>query len=123
MKHAKPVSKQRLKLILMAAGMALLGTLLILLYVMIQPGPRRPADSTAATPPTATAPATAPASAPADRPPADPKAATARNMSAMLLLFGLMAYTVSGVCVLLIILDIRRSRPAWQTQTRYPRRR
>jgi hypothetical protein len=131
MRHAKPASKQRLKLILMAVGMAALGALLIFLYVKIQPSPEQ-LTGTAVTPPTTTAPATAPASAPSPtsapasshRPaPIDPKAASARNMSAMFLLFGLMSITVSGACVLLIILDIRKSRPAWKTQTKYPRRR
>ena len=132
MKRAKPTSKQRFKLVLMAVGMAALGATLIFLYIKVQPNSGRPADATA--PPTAatTAPATAPASAPATTtapaparrpPPVDPKAASARNMSAMLLLFGLMSFTVSGVCVLLIVLDIRKSRPAWKTQTKYPRRR
>jgi hypothetical protein len=126
MKHAKPAPKLRLKLALMAVGMAALGALLVYLYIRIQPDPGYPAASTTATRPATTAPASAPASAPAPTrrpPPEDPKAASARNMSAMLLLFGLMSFTVSGVCVLLIILDIRKSRPAWKTQTKYPRRR
>jgi hypothetical protein len=131
MKHAKPASKQRLKLILMAAGMAALGVLLIFLHIKIQPESGRAAASTAVTPPTATAPATSPASAPAptsapapaNRPAPDPKAASARSLGAMFLLFGLMSFTVSGACVLLIVLDIRKSRPAWKTQTKYPRRR
>ena len=125
MKHAKPAPKQRLKFALMAVGMFLLGALLVFLYIEIQPGSGRAAPS-AGIQPTTTAPASAPTSAPAPThrpPPVDPKAASARNMSAMLLLFGLMAFTVSGVCVLLIILDIRKSRPAWKTQTKYPRRR
>ena len=130
MKHAKPAPKQRLNLILMAVGMAALGALLIFLYIKIQPKPEQLAGTTA-TPATTTAPASAPASAtsptsaPASshRPPIDPKAASARNMSAMFLLFGLMSITVSGACVLLVILDIRKSRPAWKTQTKYPRRR
>jgi hypothetical protein len=108
-----------------------LGVLLIFLYIKIQPEPKRPADTTAASQPAATQPATtAPASAPATAPaptrrppPEDPRAASARNMGAMLLLFGLMSFTVSGVCVVLIVVDIRKSRPAWQTQTKYPRRR
>ena len=44
-------------------------------------------------------------------------------MSGVLLLFGLMGFTVSGTCIILLVIDIRRSRPAWKTQTRYPRRR
>lgn len=131
MKNAKHPPKQRLKLALLAVGMAVLGVLLVFLYIQIQPGTNRQANTPAATQPTGsqpatTAPASAPASAPAPShrpPPEDPRAASARNMGAMLLLFGLMSFTVSGVCILLIILDIRKSRPAWQTQTKYPRRR
>lgn len=135
MKHTPSTSNQRLKLILLGVGMAVLGVLLIFLYLLVRP----PSESTAgpagaATPTTlpttlpSSQPATAPASAPAtppthQRPPIDPRAAGARNMSAMLLLFALMAFTVTGVCALLLVIDIRKSRPAWKTQTKYPRRR
>ncbi len=120
MKRAKDAPKQRLKLILMALCMAAVGTALVLLYLRIQPEAQPGTEPTAA-PATATAPATAPAHYPSTPDPA--RARASRNMGGMLLLFGLVAFTVSGACILLLILDIRRSRPAWKTQTRYPRRR
>ncbi len=133
MKHTKSTERQRLKLTLTASGMAILGILLVFLSVWVRSETPTPA-ATATAPAPASAPATAPApgsatapapgsTSPDRRQPIDPKTATARNMSGMLLLFGLMSFTVTGTCILLIILDIRRSRPAWKTQTRYPRRR
>ena len=129
MKHAKPARKQRTKLILMAAGMWVLGLLLIFLSIQIRPAaeaatPAKPA-ATASAPATSSAPATrpAPASPPTGRQPLDPGTTVNRNMSGLLLLFGLVAFTVTWVCVILVVADIRKSRPAWQTQTRYPRRR
>jgi hypothetical protein len=119
MKHKAP-KNQRLKLTLAAVGMAVLGVLLIFLSILTRPETPSPAEATASAPASAPAPGTTP---PARNPPIDQKTATARNMSSMLLLFGLMSFTVTGVCVILLILDIRRSRPAWKTQTRYPRRR
>ena len=123
MKHAKTPRWQRLKLPLMAVGMALLGAVLVLLSVRIRPESVYLADKPTAT---TSAPATQPASAPAptdQQRPIDPRAVAARNMSGVLLLFGLMGFTVSGTCIILLVIDIRRSRPAWKTQTRYPRRR
>ena len=114
MKHSKH-SKQRYQLILMATGMAVLGALLLFLSVRIKPDytPAREART----------PATAPATSPADSPTERQKSVAAMNMSGMLMLFGLVAVGVSITCIGLLIVEIRRSRPAWMTQQRFPRRR
>ncbi len=49
--------------------------------------------------------------------------AAAANMASLLLMLSLMCFGVAVVCVGWIVYDIRSSRPVWQTQTRYPRRR
>lgn len=120
MKHNKPTPRLRLKLIAMAAGMAALGGLLLFLSIQIKPDkPLRPLPRTSAT-----APATAPASAPAAPDPEDrAQRAAAQNMSGMLMLFSLVAFTISAISIGYLVVEIRRSRPAWMTQTRYPRRR
>jgi hypothetical protein len=41
-------------------------------------------------------------------------------MAALLLLFSLMGFGVAVVAVGWIVYDIRASRPAWMTQTKYP---
>ena len=41
-------------------------------------------------------------------------------MGGLTLLFSLMAFTLGITCVGWVIYDIRRSRPAWITQTKYP---
>ncbi len=115
MKHRKRDTRQRLQLVLMAVSMLALGALLLFLSVKVQPETQPRARIAATT----TAPATSPAGPPVD----ERKTAAARNMSGMLLLFGLVACAVSVVCVVWLIVDIRRSRPAWMTQQRYPRRR
>jgi ABC-type Na+ efflux pump permease subunit len=79
----------------------------------------------AATTQAASAPAatdTQPASTtPADKKPAaDPKAVAAQRMGNLLLLFSLMSFGVTIAGVAWVIYDVRRSRPAWMTQTRYP---
>ena len=82
---------------------------------------RKPAAATALA---ASAPATAPAgqggpiSDPAER-----RKMAAQPMSGMLLLIGLLAIGFGVVCAGWVVYDIYRSRPAWKTQTKYPRRR
>jgi hypothetical protein len=41
-------------------------------------------------------------------------------MGGLLLLFSLMCLGLCGICIGWIVYDIRRSRPAWMTQTKYP---
>ncbi len=74
--------------------------------------------------PASTAPATAPAGGedPASNPLARKKAA-AQSLSGMLLLIGLMGIGFGVICAGWVVYDIYRSRPAWKTQTKYPRRR
>lgn len=106
-------SQQRYQLILMIVGMAVLGILLLFLSARIKPDSLPRPEATA----------TAPATAPADPPTRSQEVVAAQNMSGLLLLFGLVALGVSVTCVGLLIVEIRRSRPAWMTQQRYPRRR
>ncbi|GMU22855.1 MAG: hypothetical protein AMXMBFR13_29390 [Phycisphaerae bacterium] len=105
----KPVKHLRIKLIAMALGALAVGVTLLVLSGKVQP-----AD---------TAPAAAPATAPADEHRPTEAEITARNMSGILLLFGLVAILLSIVCVGWLVYDIRQSRPAWIRNPRYPQRR
>jgi hypothetical protein len=75
--------------------------------------------------PAASAPATtAPADGGSPTPePGDRRKAAAQSMSGLLLLLGLVGIGFGVVCVGWVVYDIYRSRPAWKTQTKYPRRR
>lgn len=89
-----------------------------------------PAGTPATKPADVTAPATSPAdmpstpdtttSPPGGRKPTNPRQAAGERLAGLLLLFGLMAV---GLCLIgagWVVYDIRRSRPAWKTQTKYP---
>jgi len=143
MKHAKATRHRRLKAfavagIALAAGIGLL----MLSRMVIASGERAAAEAlsaaeTARTQPaadsqsdagtadtsqrsgTATAPAGDPAG-PARVPPADPRALTAYRLGGLLLLFSLMCFALVAICAGWIVYDIRRSRPAWMKQTKYP---
>lgn len=113
MKQSKSHQRQRLKLILTAVGALIGGIALIALSTWMRPQPIAPQVRTATT--------TMPTSAPSA--PIDPKRAAAQNLSGILMLFGLAGLLVAVVFVVLLVIDIRNSRPAWQTQQKYPRRR
>jgi len=122
-KHHRPnPAWRRLK----AAGIALAALTggAILLYASLTVSAR--AGAGAETPAAgAASPATAPSDAPESpepRPP-DHRAAVARSMGSMLLLLSMMAWAVGLIAIGWIVYDIRRSRPKWMTQTRYPTRR
>jgi len=73
---------------------------------------------------TATAPATGDEAAPPTDEPAAPEEETAaENMSGLLLLFSMAGFVLFIFFTGWIVLDIHNSRPAWKTQTKYPKRR
>jgi MFS family permease len=106
--------------------------LLILSNLVVQPidtpkGKEKPlASAPAASAPAAStsAPATAPAEPRGKLPiPPEQRRAAAQNMSSMLMLIGLMGIACGAICAGWVVYDMYRSRPAWKTQTKYPRRR
>ncbi len=132
--HEKRHVYRRLKVGGLALGAFVLGLgLLVLNRYILASNPAPPTTASATTaPPTTTAPATTapaenqpagPAETPGDTDPDTSRQAAAANMAGLLLMIGLMCMAVSAVCVGWIVYDVRSSRPAWRTQTRYPRRR
>jgi hypothetical protein len=115
MKHTKPHRSQRLKLSLTIVVILAAGAAMIALSIWMRPELPAPAVR-----PASTQPASAPAVPAA---PIDPKTANAQNLSGLLLLVGLACLLVAVVYVILLVIDIRNSRPAWQRQTKYPKRR
>ena len=115
MKRTKPKPHRRLKagataLVSLGVGLGLL----VVSRIVSPPGkPGLPAPTTA--------PAPAPGPAPA-KPPA-PGRPAALNMSGLLLLLSLVFFAVTLVSVGWIVFDVRRCRPAWKTQKKYPRKR
>lgn len=104
------------------AGLAV-GVLLMFLSFKVAHSEQTPQASTVT--PADTAPA-APSNAPGPYvPPSQPSSekAAAQNMSGMLFMFSLVSFAVTIICIGWIVVDIRQSRPAWKTQTKYPRRR
>jgi Na+/glutamate symporter len=47
--------------------------------------------------------------------------AAAESLSGLLLLFATVGFLLACVCVGWLVYEIRRSRPAWKTQTKYPK--
>ncbi len=118
MKHAH-TSHGRLKAIGIGIATLVAGIGLIILSVKIAPAPKK----TETTPPAATS------SAPTATQPARESneerrsRASAQNMSNVVFMFGMISLGVSVICAGWVVYDIRRSRPAWMTQTKYPRKR
>lgn len=115
MKRPATHRRRRLKLLLgVLTALSASAGLLVLSAWLSPPPPPRAAPS-----PTASG----PASAPAERaPPVDPYAA-ARSLSGMVQLLGLSGLLAAAWFLILLIGDVRQSRPAWKTQHRYPKRR
>lgn len=115
-------SHGRLKAIGIGIATLVAGIGLIVLSVKIAPAPKK----TETAPPAA---ATATSSAPAATQPARESneerrsRASAQNMSNVVFMFGMIGLGVSVICAGWVVYDIRRSRPAWMTQTKYPRKR
>jgi len=123
MKRAKKKHTWRWKLAGIALAGIAVGVLLMLLSRKVVHSAKTPQASTA--PSAATAPA-APAEAPRPgKSPSEPPAreTAAQSMSGFLFMFSLLSFGVTILCVGWIVVDIRRSRPAWKTQKKYPRRR
>ncbi len=130
MKHKHAHHTGRWKVAGIAAALFGGGILLLILSNLVHPGDSpddagQPlASAPAASAPAASAPASAPAT-PQDKAPIPPEQtkAAAQNMSSMLMLIGLMGVVCGVICAGWVVYDIYRSRPAWKTQTKYPRRR
>ena len=123
MKRAKKKHTLRWKFVGVALAGTAAGVLFMVLSVNVAHSEQTP-QATAVTP-TATAPA-APADAPGPtEPPTQPPAGkdATQSMSGLLFMFSLISFAVPIICIGWIVVDIRRSRPAWKTQTKYPRRR
>jgi len=128
MKRAKKKHTFRWKLAGVALAGIAVGALLMFLSATIESSEQTPQAS--AVTPVATAPATTAPAGPSrtpdpGAPPSSPspEKAAAQNMSGMLFLFSLVAFAVAIIGIGWIAVDIYQSRPAWKTQTKYPRRR
>jgi len=128
MKKTKKQNTFRWKL----AGIALVGlvfgALLMFLSIKIARSDEAPQASTATAPATTAPAATAPAapdgrSSPAVPTPAERAKAAAQSMSGLLLMISLLGFAVTIICIGWIVVNIHQSRPAWKTQTKYPKRR
>ncbi len=74
------------------------------------------------------APATAPATAPAGQPQDGDSSrsreeAAAENLSGLLLLFSAAGFLLCLICIGWLVVEIRKGRPAWKTQKKYPKMR
>ena len=132
MKHKHVKHTGRWKVAGLSAAFLAGGIVLIILSNLVlrpveSPGADGKAVATSA--PAASAPAKpAPATAPAGQgspisDPAERRRTATQGMSGMLMLIGLLSIAFGAVCAGWVVYDIYRSRPAWKTQTKYPRRR
>lgn len=125
MKHAKADRHRRAKATAIAAVALVAGIgLVVLSRTVIASGKNAAAQAAESQPASEPAPA-APAvpadpNAPLPHQQANRKAAAAQRMGGLLLLFSLMCFSVAVIAIGWIVYDIRRSRPAWMTQTKYP---
>lgn len=123
MKQTKADKHRRAKAIGIAAVALVVGIGLLVLSQMLMISGRKAAAAAAASQ-AASAPAatdTQPASTSPHRPPRpDPKAVADQRMGNLLLLFSMMSFGVTIAGVGWVIYDVRRSRPAWMKQTKYP---
>jgi hypothetical protein len=108
MASQKRMMRFRTKLILWLAMSAAAAAGLLVASAVARPAPK---------------PSPAVATAPADRGRRSSQEAAAERLAGLLLLFSLISVSVTVVCTIWLVVDIRNSRPAWMTQTRYPRRR
>ena len=123
MKRSKLKHRDRFKAggIVLAALVVGLG--LLVLSRMIAPA-GEPTSTAPVGEPTSTVPASAPAPGRGPLPanPPVPGRGAALNMSGLLLMFSLVSFAVAGIGIGWIVFDIRRSRPAWKTQKKYPKK-
>ena len=113
MARTKPRRKVRLKPIAYALAALVAGLVLLVLSQLVKPAPQPEAAPTA--------------SAPAE--PAEPEPSpggnetTAMNLSGLLLLFGAAGFLICIICIGWLVVEIRKARPAWKTQKKYPKMR
>lgn len=121
MKQSKK-SHGRLKAIGIGIAALAVGSGLIVLSLRIAPPPKEAgASSAAATGPVGSGPA---ATQPTHEQEDERRSrASAQNMSNLVFMFGMLSFGVAVICAGWVVYDIRRSRPAWKTQTKFPRRR
>jgi len=121
MKHKPTRHTTRWKIAGLAAAFVAAGAVLIYLNALVLRSPEASDQhNAAASVPATTAPADGGGPSPG---PVDRRKAAAQSMSGLLLLLGLVALGFAGVCVGWVAYDIYRSRPAWKTQKKYPKRR
>ncbi len=126
MKHKTGRHTARWKIAGLAAAFISAGAILIYLNsLVLRSGGGSDQPAAAASAPAGSGPAT---TTPVDGgnptpAPIDPRKAAAQSMSSLLLLFGLAGIGFGVICAGWVVYDIYRSRPAWKTQTKYPRRR
>lgn len=108
---ARTRNTKRLKVIGYTVLSLVLGVGLLVLSQAIRPD--SPPDEPQ---PTSTPPENQDRPAPADEAPAE-------NLSNMMVLFGTAALIGTVIGIGWIVIDIRNSRPAWKTQTKFPRKR
>lgn len=129
MKHKSSKTAVRMKAGGIAAAALAVGIGLLFLSRMAfssaeaaatQPAATQAAQSQPAQAPATTAPADASPGTPARGPRPNPKAVNTQRLAMLLLLFGLISIGVTVVAAGWIVYDVRASRPAWMTQTKYP---
>ena len=123
MKRAKKKHTLRWKLAGIALAGIAAGVLLMVLSCKVAHSEKtRQAPALAPVSAAPAAPADAPRpSGPPSQPPA--RETAAQSLSGLLFMFSLLAFAVPIICIGWIVVDIHRSRPAWKTQKKYPRRR
>jgi len=126
MKHKPARHTARWKIAGLAAACAVAGAVLIYLNsLVLRSGEVSDQQVAAASAPAGSGPATtAPVDGGSQTPsPGDRQKAAAQSMAGLLLLLGLVGIGFGVICAGWVVYDIYRSRPAWKTQTKYPRRR
>jgi len=98
----------RRKLILIALAALAGGVLLLSLSLYVAPS----GEETQAT-----------AGAPSDELPQPAREQSAQNLSGLILLFGLALFALTVICIGWLVIEIYNARPAWKTQTKFPKKR
>jgi len=123
MKHAKEKTRRRVKFAGIAVAAFVVGITLLVLSQLVLSSARKAAAETAETQPAGTTQPAVPAQTPTPSQtpaPVNTKLQAAQRMSGLLLLFSLMGFGLALICVGWIVYDVRRSRPAWMRQKKFP---
>ena len=113
MARSRPRRKVRLKPIAYAVVALVAGLVLLVLSQLVEPAPRPETAPTASAPGEPAVPEPSPTG----------KEATAMNLSGLLLLFGAAGFLICIICIGWFVLEVRKARPAWKTQKKYPKMR